>query len=311
MNKDTNILVTHGGGSGPIGVIKSLKSINFEGKIVVTDNNDIYAARVLADVHYKVPSSNDKHFPDAIFNIIKKENINLIIPTGDTDLLFFTKNKQKFNTMGVDIFMSDYESVAICLNKFTFYEKCKDKFPLPKTSLDYKDLEFPLFAKPKQHSAGSKGVSLCKQEYNIQCLQHDRYTYIYQEHLPGQEYTIDVLCDMDSNPLVTIPRKRLELNEGVSFKGEIISDIDIENICNDICKFLKLKGPICLQMKEDKDGNLKFVEINPRIGGSTYFTTLAGVNFLEIILKEINQEAYKISKPDEITIARYYEEVIL
>ena len=81
MNKDVNILITHGGGSGPIGVIKSLKSINFEGKVVVTDNDDTYAAKVLADKYYKVPLSDDKDFPETIYNIIREEDINLIIPT--------------------------------------------------------------------------------------------------------------------------------------------------------------------------------------------------------------------------------------
>ena len=32
-----------------------------------------------------------------------------------------------------------------------------------------------------------------------------------------------------------------------------------------------------------KNGKPKFVEVNPRFGGGTYFTTLAGVNFIEII----------------------------
>ena len=40
-------------------------------------------------------------------------------------------------------------------------------------------------------------------------------------------------------------------------------------------------------MKEDKNGNLKFIEINPRFGGGSYFATLSGVNFTEIILELI------------------------
>ena len=48
--------------------------------------------------------------------------------------------------------MSDYEMFDICSDKLKFYEKCKDKFPLPKTSMDYDDIEYPLFLKPKEHS---------------------------------------------------------------------------------------------------------------------------------------------------------------
>ena len=85
----------------------------------------------------------------------------------------------------------------------------------------------------------------------------------------------------------------------------------IEKSCFEICKFLKLKGPLCLQMKEDEDGNPKFVEINPRLGGSSYFATLAGVNFLEIILDLVEGKEPIINKPNLVTILRYFKEVVL
>ena len=57
---------------------------------------------------------------------------------------------------------------------------------------------------------------------------HRSSDYIFQEYLPGQEYTIDVLCDIESNPLIVIPRKRLQTKAGISSKGEIIKDNFIE-----------------------------------------------------------------------------------
>ena len=53
-------------------------------------------------------------------------------------------------------------------------------------------------------------------------------------------------------------------------------------------------------MKEDINGKPKFVEINPRLGGSSYFATLAGVNFLEIILDLAQGNKPKINKPRRI-----------
>ena len=116
--------------------------------------------------------------------------------------------------------------------------------------------------------------------------------YIYSDYLPGQEYTIDVLCDMNK-PLTSVIRKRLQTKAGISTKGKIIRDKYIEQECMRICKFLNLKGAICIQMKEDDTGTPKFIEINPRFGGGTYFTTLAGVNFVQIILDIINNKDLK------------------
>jgi len=64
-------------------------------------------------------------------------------------------------------------------------------------------------------------------------------------------------------------------------------------------------------MKESVDNILKFVEINPRFGGGSYMATLAGVNFMELILYIINGYDYWVPKPKEITVLRYYNEVVV
>ena len=64
-------------------------------------------------------------------------------------------------------------------------------------------------------------------------------------------------------------------------------------------------------MKEDKDGKPKFVEVNPRFGGGTYFTTLAGVNFCKLIIDMLNGKELNIPKPKPITVLRYFEEIVI
>ena len=87
--------------------------------------------------------------------------------------------------------------------------------------------------------------------------------------------------------------------------------IPIQRFHFDMCKFLKLKGPVCLQMKDDDEGNPKFIEVNPRFGGGTYFTTLAGVNFMKIIFDVLENKEILINEPKLIKVLRYYKEVII
>ena len=304
-----NILLLSAGGPACHGVIKSLKDINFDGKVVSVDCNELSAGFHLSDSYHIVPMAFDENYIDELLKIISKEKIDIILPTSSNEIISITKNIDRFN--GVKLFMSDYDSIISCSDKLKFYEKCKDSFPLPKTSLDSNDIQFPLFAKPRRHSAGSRGVSVCKNIHDVKCSNKNNLEYIYQEYLPGMEYTIDVLLDEQSSPLVAVPRKRLQTKEGISTKAEVVKDDYIEQVCFDICKFLKLKGSICLQMKEDVIGKLKFVEINPRFGGGTYFSTLAGVNFMEIILDLFNNKTVKVNSPKLIKIMRYYNEVVV
>lgn len=134
---------------------------------------------------------------------------------------------------------------------------------------------------------------------------------IYQEYLPGREYTVDVLCNLDKKPLVAVPRVRLETKAGISTKGEVIHDPQIEQTCMSIAKYVGIRGPCCIQMKGSKDGALKFVEINPRMGGGTIFAALAGANFPALILDMVKEK--EIVKPSfsEITILRYFEEIVI
>ena len=306
-----NILLLSAGRPSCHGGIKSLKDINFDGKIVSVDSNEMSAGFYLSDSHYVVPNAFDDDYIGVLLNIVKKEHINLILPTSSNEIITISKHSQMFEHFDVHLFMSSHESIMTCSDKLDFYNKCKSNFSLQKTSLDVKDIGFPLFAKPRKHSAGSRGIKVCYRKEDINCLDVNKKEYIYQEYLPGQEYTIDVLCDMNSNPLSIVPRKRLQTKEGVSTKAKVVRNSYIEKTCSDICRFLKLKGSICLQMKEDINANLKFVEINPRFGGGTYFASLAGINFVEMILKLIDGKNINPPYPKEITVLRYYNEVVV
>jgi len=310
-----NVLVLSAGGPAAVGVIKSLRDMNFDGKIVAIDCDELAVGFQLADVYYVVPRADDNDFNSKLWDILLKEMIDLILPTGP-EILSISNTVLEFGTIDVKLFMSDYDTIKLCNDKLEFYNKCKDKFPLPDTTdnacdtfLNHK-FDGKVFAKPKMELGGSRGATICN-GYTHALLLEENCKYIYQENLPGQEYTIDVLCDMESNPLVVIPRKRLQTKAGISSKGEIIRDNFIEKACFDMCKFLKLKGPVCLQMKEDKDGKPKFVEVNPRFGGGTYFTTLAGVNFCKLIIDIVEGRELDIPEPKLIKVLRYFEEIVI
>lgn len=310
-----NILISCAGGPAAIGAIKSLKSIEFKGKIITIDCDPLAVGGFMSDKNYVVPLSTDKNYWNVVLKIIKSEQINLIIPTGDSDIKYFAQNKEILKSLGVTTFMSDYENIIKCQDKLKFFEDCFEKFPLPFTSINYKDLKFPIFAKPKQGS-GSRGAKLCYKISDIKSLDkeksiHRSSEYIFQEFLPGKEYTVDVFCGLDSIPYNIVIRERLQVKAGISSKGKIIINSFIEDLCKELCVHLNLKGPICIQLKEDKYGSPKIIEVNPRLGGGTYFSTLSGVNFLDLILKYYNNEPIPKIRPKEITVLRYYNEIVI
>ena len=305
-----NILLTCAGGAAAIGVIKSLRDIDFKGKIVTIDSDPLAAGGFLSDSNYTVPLSDEPSYWGTVAEIIVREEINLILPTGDADIVHFATHRKILETKGIDVHMSDLDSINICQNKEQFFNECKNEFPLPKTTNWEHVSEFDdtakIIAKPKRGS-GSRGISVYDSYLDIPVNKSNYSEYIFQEYLPGKEYTVDVLCDMMSTPLVSVVRERLQVKAGISVKGNVIRDMNIEQMCSELSKHLKLKGPVCIQLKEADDGSLKFIEVNPRLGGGTYFTTLAGVNFMDIIVNK----RLDIPEPMEITVVRYFNEIVV
>ncbi len=304
-----NILLTCAGGPAAVGVIKSLKKSLYDTTIVAVDSDDTAVGLYLADKKYTVPFSYDPEYWNIILDIIKKENINLLIPTGDSDVYHFSQNKTTLEQLGVIVYMSDFETIKTCQDKYEFYQKCSSNFSLPDTS------EFPtpklLFAKPKRGS-GSRGIKLYSSLQEAELLKFDSpQQYIFQEYLPGAEYTVDVLNDLNGKLISCIVRERIQVKAGISTKGKIIRDSQIENICISLCSYLNIKGPVCIQLKRDIDGFPKIIELNPRIGGGSYFCTLAGVNIPELMIESLENPINRVIEPKEITVVRYFEEIII
>lgn len=66
-----------------------------------------------------------------------------------------------------------------------------------------------------------------------------------------------------------------------------------------------------MQMKRAANGEVKFLEVNPRMGGGTIFATLAGVNFSQLQVELAAGRTVKIPPFRDITVLRYYEEIVL
>ncbi len=104
-----NILFLSAGGPLAHGAIKSLRDINFDGKIVSIDSNPLSAGFYLSDSYHIVPKAFEDGYIEKIWKIINKENIDLILPTSSNDIVTISKNSHLFD-IG-KFFMSDYEAI--------------------------------------------------------------------------------------------------------------------------------------------------------------------------------------------------------
>ena len=309
--KVSNVLVP--GASAPAGIntIKSLKLASFKGNVLSIDSNKLSAGFYLSDFREVSPEAEDGGYLDFLFKIIEKYEINVLMPSSGYDIFPFSENKEKLRNLGVIAVISDRDVLEICRDKVLTFERLKKRFNLPYTTEDKNTItEFPILCKPR-FGKGSRDIIKINDFSELDYVSSRYSDMIYQEYLPGEEFTIDVLSDFDSNPIISVPRVRLQTKGGISTKGKIVLEKELIEESFEIAKFLKIVGPCCIQMKKDKDNAFKLVEINPRLGGGTIFTTLAGANFPKMIIDLIEGKKIKIPSISEITILRYFEEIVI
>jgi carbamoyl-phosphate synthase large subunit len=285
--------------------------VNYPVRIVASDSNPFSAGFFMSDAYEVLPEIDSKLYITRLLEIVTKHKINVLMPSSGYDIYQYSANKVKLLKLGALPVVSDIKTMKICRDKIQTFNYLSKKFELPFTTLDYKKVKgFPLIAKPR-YGKGSKGIVKINNENELKYVSFNSENLIFQEYLPGTEYTIDVLSDMECEPILAVPRIRVETRAGISTVGTIVKDENISETCKSIAKYLKIRGPCCIQMKESNDGILKIVEVNPRMGGGTIFAALAGANFPAMILDMVNGKKLKIPKISEVTVVRYFEEIVV
>lgn len=309
--KVSTILVPGAAAPAGINAIKSLRMGGFQGKIVATDSSYLSPGFFMCEVNEVIPEADNHSFIDRLNEIVEKYGVNLLLPTSGFDIYPYSEFRDQLIKRGAFPVVSDMDSLVTCKDKMLTYDRLKSKFDLPFTTTDPTEISsFPVMAKPR-YGKGSRDIMRLDNTEDIGYVTSKMKDLIFQEFLPGTEYTIDVLSDLDKKAILAVPRIRIQTKAGISTKGRILKNRRIEEECKQIADFIGIKGPCCIQMKEDANGIIKLVEINPRMGGGTIFTTLAGANFPMMLIDMVEHKQVKMPEVNEITVIRYYEEIVI
>lgn len=243
--------------------------------------------------------SDEKYIPTLLM-ICEKEKVDCLIPTIDTDLMLLAQNKWRFEETGTKVLIGRLEKVKICRDKnYTadYFISLGLKSPLPVNSVEKYEaglndgsLGFPAFIKPKD---GSSSINA----YRVDTLDDLKLyakkvgDYIIQPFISGKEYTIDIFCDYEGNPVYITPRERLEVRAGEVLKTRITQDDMMIAEIKTLIEDFKPSGQITVQLIQDeKTGDNFFIEINPRFGGGAPLSIKAGADSAEAVLRMLNGE---------------------
>ena len=273
--------------------------LNIDLKLYGADMAGTAPALAFCDYTRRVCGMRDTDYIPQLLKICENDGIDLVMPTIDTDLLLLSQHAEQFSEIGTKVMISASDKIAVCRDKnktADFFEQCGLK--TPRTVNDYHKYAgpYPCFIKPKDGSSSINAYKVNDEE-ELKVYADVVDDYIVQPFIEGTEYTVDIFCDFEGNPIYITPRIRLAVRSGEVLKTEICMDEKIISEIKQLISVFKPCGPMTVQLIRQKTtGDDYFIEINPRFGGGAPLSMKAGAKSAEAILRILSDEKLSYQK---------------
>ncbi len=304
-------------------LIKDFKlSLDKDSRIIATDCVNTAPALYFADKQYIVPKITDDSYLETILEICRKENIDAITTFIDPEIEILAKNRGSFEAIGVEVLAPYIETAKLCFDKFEMYKyltknniktvKTYGDFNSFKTDYENGTCNLPVFVKPRTGS-GSVGARKVNNYDELKEICSNEEGLIIQEFMDGDDLDADVYIDTISHKPVSIFTKRkLETKIGGANKTISFKDDKLFKAIEDAISIFKFNGPIDMDFFY-KDGEYYLSEINPRFGGAYLHAYGCGVDFIKLIINNLNgiENEPKFGEYEDDILMMMYDSVVI
>jgi carbamoyl-phosphate synthase large subunit len=259
--------------------IASIIRKNFYNAIILgTDIEKNGIGNVIFDNIYSVPKVNNSKYLKIISKISK--SVDLIIPSTEGEIVFFSKNKKKFKNKIlinketiINLFSSKLKTQKYLQKNFSdlslkFSVKLSDYYNSKKIAL-------PFFLK-KISGSGNQNYKIIKNKTDLKNLKfYKKNNWVIEELLNEKldEYTCAIIRLQKIKKILIFRRKLHKL--GHTMLAETYKNSEIENKLMNIANKLNLNGSINIQFKI-QDGQIKIFDINARLSSTVKMRDLIG-----------------------------------
>ena len=293
------------------------------GKIIATDLSPVAPALFFADETYLVPRITAPNYFETILGICEKNSVKAITTLIDPEIEILARHRTPLISKGVLPLCPADWTAHLCFDKYEMFKYLRSKgvrtvlsynsLESFKTGLSKGDISFPVFMKPISGS-GSVGIGMCKTIEEVEEKWNDgKFQYIIQELMTGGDCDADVYVDCISHkPVAIFSKRKIESRIGGASKTISFKDPKLFSFVEEVCSVLELYGPCDMDFFY-KDGEYYLSEINPRFGGAYLHAYGAGVDFIKLILNNIDgvENISIIGQYDEDIVMMMYDDVVI
>ena len=299
------------------------ETIGKTGLLVGTDLQSTAPALHYCDRRYVVPRITDPAYIDTILDICRENDIKAVTTLIDPEIEILAANSERFLQAGVIPLCPAPRSAIYCFDKYELFKYLSAngiRTPLTfhdwdefKAALAQGRISFPIFMKPVcgSGSVGAHKVHTLEQaEADWFSGEHD---YIILELMTGGDCDADVYVDTISHKAVAaFSKRKIETRIGGASKTISFKDPKLFSFIEQICSLFEFNGPLDMDFFI-KDGEYYLSEINPRFGGAYLHAYGAGVDFIRLIVNNINgiDNPVNMGDYDSDVLMLMYDDVVI
>jgi carbamoyl-phosphate synthase large subunit len=315
------LLLTGAGGPAAISVWKSLYTLEPHHTLYMADMDARASGLYLVpeERRFLVPRGDDANFADALLALCRTQKIDACISTVDAELAGLAARRSDFAAIGVQLVMADAAALALCRDKALLIPAVAALgVPVPAGGV-WQGADgltqwsvYPAFAKPCKGS-GSSGLMNINNPTDLAGVPRDG-SYLLQELLPHEEYSVDVYAQPETNGAVSVlaavVRERMKTDSGIAVTARTRQLPVLQALAAQVVEGLGLPYVSNVQFKRDVRGEYKFLEVNPRFPGSLPLTAMAGIDIPKLMLHNLLGHQHSVMRLpyQEVMMVRYWTE---
>jgi carbamoyl-phosphate synthase large subunit len=283
---------------------------------IASDLDPLAPALYHADHRALVPRVDDPGYMPSLAALVAEYDVRLVVPVTDIDQSIVARNREALAP--ALLLAPPYEVCATMADKYVahvFFEE--HGIPSPRTWLPGEvpdDARYPLLVKIRE-GFGSRHIYRAVDPAELAFfVHHTPVVSMVQEMCVGEEFSIDVFCDLEGRCLNAIARTMIQSKGGESIKGTSILDLELIEHARRVAETIGIVGPACVQCFREPDGSLPVTDVNPRFGGAFPLPLAAGSRYPELALALAKGERPEPRVGDYragVSMTRFFSEVCL
>lgn len=310
------ILVSGASGIIGYGILKSLRQSHPGCRLIGTTAHERSPAPAFCDVFEKAPLTSDATYFPWLVALIEKYRIAVLIPGIEIDVITWNEQRATLERYGAKVLLNNPDLIRLCADKWLFYQRLVGSGApcvIP-TSLEFDPQQhsFPVLLKPRKGS-GSRGIQLIEDRAGLDPYLDEIGPRLMIQPVVGSaqdEYTISAFFDDSGRCRASISLRRTLANGGFTEYAETVDLDGVDELLYRLGDIFKPVGPTNFQFRMHQ-GQLKLLEINPRISSANSIRTAFGFNEgamgVEFLLHGIVPDQPVLKRGHAI---RYIEDII-